>query len=144
MSMSANPSANHTLIVNAMIETEHEILDRAALVGIQAVQQPGSPSLLAKIIDIYLENSSKLMNSIRRGMEWPDGAELVRDSAHSLKSSSAMLGASSLAALCSQLEQISREERLGDAGVVFREIETLYPLVCEQLVEAWKIATDGA
>ena len=127
-----------------MIETEHEILDRAAPVGNHALPQPGSPSLLAMIIDIYLENSPKLMDSIGRGMERPDGAELVRDSAHSLKSSSAVLGASSLAVLCSQLEQLSCEERLGDAGAVFREIETLYPLICEQLVEARKIATNGA
>ena len=142
--MSEDRYENETLIVNETIETGHEILDRAALAGIQAVQQPGSPSLLAKIIDIYLEHSPMLMDSIRCGVERPDGAELVRDSAHSLKSSSANLGASSLAALCGELEKISQGKRLSDAGAVFREIEALYPLVCEQLVEVRKIATSSA
>lgn len=142
--MPENRCENHTLFVNEMMETEHEILDRAALAGIHALQQPGSPSLLAKIIDIYLEHSPKLMDSLRRGVARPEAAELVRDSAHSLKSSSANLGASGLAALCGELEKISHEARLGDAGAIFGEIEALYPLVRERLVEARKIATNGA
>jgi HPt (histidine-containing phosphotransfer) domain-containing protein len=139
-----NRCENPILFVNETMETEPEILDRAALAGIHALQQPGSPSLLAKIIDIYLEHSPKLMDAMRRGVARPEAAELVRDSAHSLKSSSANLGASGLAALCGELERISREERLGDAGAIFGEIEALYPLVREQLIEAREIATNGA
>ena len=60
--------------------------------------------------------------------------------AHSLKSSSANLGATKLAALCGEIEDMTRENRTAGAEAILDEIEKLYLLVCERLAAECKDA----
>jgi HPt (histidine-containing phosphotransfer) domain-containing protein len=53
-------------------------------------------------------------------------AEGVQRAAHTLKSSSAILGAQLLAPLCGALEMLAREERLDEAIDHLRHIEAAY------------------
>ena len=55
-------------------------------------------------------------------------------SAHSLKSTSANLGAMSLAELCRELEALGRQDRTDGADKILQEIEQVHPLVCQQLI----------
>ena len=91
--------------------------------------------MLSRIIKIYLESSPKLLQALRDAIAQDEAgaAEAIRQAAHSLKSSSANLGAVVLSDLCKELEQMGRDNRTTDASAVLSEIEKVYPLVCRRL-----------
>lgn len=97
----------HSTAPDQKEETE-KLLKQDALDKIRALQRPGSPNILDKIINLYLENSRDLMQSIVESIDRDDSASL-QEAAHSLKSSSANLGAVKMAALCKELEHMGRE-----------------------------------
>lgn len=96
-------------------------LDPRALDQIRALDRPGSPSMLGKVIQVYLTTTPQLLTAMRAGMEQRD-AEAVRQAAHSLKSASANLGATGLAERCRTLEAQARAGGCPEPGL---EIETL-------------------
>jgi HPt (histidine-containing phosphotransfer) domain-containing protein len=61
-------------------------------------------------------------------------ADAIRQAAHSLKSSSANLGAVQLADLCKTLELCSREKKLSDTATFLNQIEIQYDQVQEALI----------
>jgi HPt (histidine-containing phosphotransfer) domain-containing protein len=115
------------------LETEAFLLDQKALNNIRAVHRDGAPKLLEKVIKIYFENSPKLLQTLRDAVAGNDTAEMIGAAAHSLKSSSANLGATKLAALCGDLERMAQENCTRGAKAILNEIEKLYPLVCDSL-----------
>ena len=70
--------------------------------------------LLARLIDTYLASAAKLIAEGDEALAADDGARLRR-AAHTLKSSSANLGAAELARRCAAVEQMAREQRLVEA-----------------------------
>ncbi|THB69967.1 MAG: hypothetical protein D6B28_10480 [Gammaproteobacteria bacterium] len=108
------------------------VLDSEALDTIKSLEQPGTPSLLKRVIDTYLETSAPLVETISRSTQEKNAEDLLQSS-HSLKSSSANVGAKRLAGLCAELESFARDEQLDDlvgrAEVVSKE----YGLVVEAL-----------
>ena len=117
----------------AELEAGGFLLDQKALDNIRAVQQEGAPNLLDRIIKIYFENSPKLLQALHDAVVKDNAPDTMGQAAHSLKSSSANLGATGLAALCREIEDMARENRTAGAGAILDEIEKLYPLVCESL-----------
>jgi len=105
-------------------ETE-PLLEQHALDKLRALQRPDKPNILGKIIRLYLENSSGLITSVRKSVKQGDGVALC-DAAHSLKSSSANLGAIQLAAVCKELEDMGRERRTDGTRVLMDRIESEY------------------
>lgn len=103
-------------------------LDRTALNNIRALQRPGSPNLLGKLINVYFSSSQELMASLRDGLAHAD-TEAVRKAAHALKSSSANLGAKHLANLCKDLEAMGRAKQLDNAQALYQQVENEYARV---------------
>lgn len=79
------------------------VLDWTVLESIHALQQPGQPELVKEVVTIYLEESPRLMDNLRKAVQHGDYEE-IRHIAHSLKSSSAHIGARALAELALDLE----------------------------------------
>ena len=101
-------------------------LDQERLDMLRVLQQEGAPSVLNKIINLYLENSPKLMQGIRDAVKEGDPVRLG-DAAHSLKTSSANLGAVELAILCKELEDMGRiAKATGPARERLETIEAEY------------------
>jgi CheY-like chemotaxis protein/HPt (histidine-containing phosphotransfer) domain-containing protein len=107
-------------------------LDQSKLDAIRALQRQGAPSVLERVVHLYLESSGGLVESIREAVR-AQNAEALRQAAHSLKSASANLGASRLAELCKNLEEMGRQNQTQTARPLLVEVETVYPLVCRQL-----------
>ncbi len=107
-------------------------LDNAALDNIRALQEDGSNAILAKIINMYLTNSPKLLEKLQEATATGNG-ELLRASAHSLKSASANLGAKKLAELCQQLEPLGSEDKAGEAVATLGIVEFEFEAVCNAL-----------
>jgi CheY-like chemotaxis protein len=111
-------------------------LEPGPLNQIRGLQRPGAPSLLAKVIGVYLDNSPSLVQALREAVARQDPDALMR-AAHSLKSSSANLGAVQLAAFCKELEQRGREKCIENVVELLENAETQYIRVREALaVEA--------
>ena len=66
-------------------------IDKTTWAAIQALQRPGRPDILARVLATYLEDSRRLVEQIRVAVQSQDPVTL-RQAAHRLKSSSGQLG----------------------------------------------------
>jgi CheY-like chemotaxis protein len=107
-------------------------IDVRALDNIRALQQPGAPDLLERIVALYLDDVPKLVRSMREAIAAGDWVMLQR-AAHTLKSSSSTLGALQLAKLCNEIEVRTRDKQIVDAGQWISRIEREYARVCASL-----------
>jgi two-component system sensor histidine kinase/response regulator len=87
---------------------------------------------LAELIETFLQDSPEQLTAIRGAFGSAD-AEIVRRSAHSLKSNSASFGAMSLSALCKQLEDLGKHGDLVGAEALLPEVENAYAAVEREL-----------
>lgn len=86
-----------------------EVLDMSAIASLDEL---GGEEMVQSTVDLYLENLPghlEVLQAMLRNGEW---SSLCRE-AHSLKSSSRILGASKLAELCAHLEGLARQETTG-------------------------------
>ncbi|MEQ8233527.1 MAG: response regulator, partial [Gammaproteobacteria bacterium] len=90
-------------------------LDAQALARIAALQRDGSPDLLGRLVGLFMSSAGQLITDVEQGIATSD-AERVRRAVHTLKSSSANLGASALARLAGELETQARDGRLEAVG----------------------------
>lgn len=107
-------------------------VDESILDNYRQVQQPGKPDLIKRLVRVYLKSSPKILQDISQAAKSNDTEKLWR-SAHSLKSSSANLGACRLALLCEELEIMGRENRVDDPVRIAREIEAEFKEVTDAL-----------
>ncbi len=112
--------------------TKHPQLDQVALDQIRELKGGRSANLLQRLIDVYLETSPDIVDDLARALEQKN-AKAVREAAHSLKSSSATLGATRLAMLCRDLEARGRNAYLEEGSVTFKELQSEFELVCKAL-----------
>jgi signal transduction histidine kinase/CheY-like chemotaxis protein/HPt (histidine-containing phosphotransfer) domain-containing protein len=108
------------------------ILDPGALKQIRALQRPGGPNIVHRVISSYLKDSVQLIEAIRAAIAQNDPPTLHR-AAHSLKSTSATVGAQSLAGLCKDLEAIGRASTIDNAAALLPVIEREYQQVATAL-----------
>jgi len=87
------------------------LIDDVAIEAITSLQKPGKPDLFAKIVTLFEQNSPDLIESIVAAPDNGD-ADSARAAAHSLKSSSAYLGAVEFSGLCKRIETAARENDL--------------------------------
>src|SRR6267378_4107243 len=99
-----------------------EVLDRQVLDQLSTLLKPEH---LARAINFYLVESPKLIQKMKQAAAANDAPEIV-SSAHSLKSSSANLGASVLSRYCEDIEASARRADAEEACKIFAKIETEY------------------
>ena len=119
---------------NAQPCVDVSTIDPRAWESIRSLQRPGQPDMLCKVIDKYLSSSRQLIDTMRAAVPQNDAGSLHR-TAHSLKSSSAMLGALRLAALCKEAEAMGRTNLLSGMPVLWEKIESEYAVVQEVLMD---------
>ncbi|MCS6293375.1 MAG: PAS domain S-box protein [Nitrospira sp.] len=113
-------------------QTDQSPVDPKSWDSITSLQRPGQPDLLAKVIGLYLKDSQGLVDKILAATQGKDFASL-RDTAHSLKSRSATLGAWHVANLCKQLETGAREQTLAwtEAERLGRQLQQTFSATCD-------------
>ena len=107
-------------------------INRQALDNIRNLQ--GGETILARIIDIYLEESPLILSEMHEAVTLGD-ADAMYKAAHKFKSSSANLGADRLAKLCKELETQGRAGSTDGAGRLLAEISSEYELAQVALTE---------
>ncbi len=113
-----------TAAPDAQAALDPAALDPAALAAIRALQAPGEPDLLAKVIGLYLDNGRTLVGAAETAHATADRETLIR-AAHTLKASSTNIGALDFAARCHEIETAVR------AGQSERATEPIQTL-CQQ------------
>jgi len=104
-------------------------IDRDVWETITTFQKPGQPNVLHKIIGLYLTSSQAQITQLRQAREGR-AYDAIQGLAHSLKSSSAALGAHRLATLAKQLEEACRTVHVEQAEGLITLIEIAHRDAC--------------
>ncbi len=107
-------------------------IDESALDAIRSLQRPGKPDILARIVNMYMEKSPELISAIREGAAAND-CDKVKMAAHTLKSSSAYVGASAMAEACSRVEAKASNDQLGEAADDIENVSSGFTSTVEQI-----------
>jgi len=118
----AGEAAAAERVTPRLAQGQAAVLDQHVLARIRALQRDGAPSVLHRVIGIYLDAAPKLVAEVRSAIERRDALRLQR-AAHGLKSSSANLGAQTLGELCKELEIMGRLGKLEGAAHKFDVLE---------------------
>jgi HPt (histidine-containing phosphotransfer) domain-containing protein len=103
------------------------VLDPATLATLLEIIG-GEQELLVELIDSFLEDAPPLLVKLRQGLEQGNAAT-VRMAAHTIKSSSNDFGATRLAELCQQLEDMGKAGSLDGAPEFAAQVEAEYEQV---------------
>jgi HPt (histidine-containing phosphotransfer) domain-containing protein len=82
-----------------------DVLDPTALERLDLVSRHGDPTLLARLVALFLEDTPDRLNGLRAAFDHQDDAA-IRAVAHGLRGSSATFGARDMVAHCSFLEDM--------------------------------------
>lgn len=105
-------------------------LARKVLHGLLAL--PRGKASLERVLRLYLETTPPLLVTLREALQQGDVAT-AQQVTHSLKSSSANVGAEALAALCKELEALLRATALSEVEPLLARLEDEHAVVCEAL-----------
>lgn len=119
------------------------LIDNTSLARLRVLDRPGRPSVFAKVVNQYLESAQQTVEQLREALRRSDAA-LLRATAHRLKSSSAQLGALTVAARCQELESMGQACRVEGAQEVFARLETDYRQVADRLKAELASITGGS
>jgi len=110
--------------------TDH--IDTHAIKAIVLLQRPGKPDLLERIVELFKSETPKAIAAMQAGLDESDLLS-VRNAAHTLKSSSAYVGARQLSERCRDLESAAREDNFPACFALCDGIEDLFDASCADL-----------
>ena len=133
-SLSPSPQDADTSVPVVGTDTEeHDVVDKSVLVRLQeALGGEDAHVIIADLLDIYAKDAPAIIASMRQAIEQDDREEWIR-AAHTLKSSSAQMGALYLSSLCKQVEWIGRSGSGEPVVEYLVQIEKEYERVSETL-----------
>jgi CheY-like chemotaxis protein/HPt (histidine-containing phosphotransfer) domain-containing protein len=108
------------------------VLDRQILDSLRDMAGPKAAAMLSLIIGNYLEDAPERLQEIREAVAQGD-PEGLRQGAHSMRSSSANLGALTLANLLKELENLGRAGTTANAQTLLTQVEKEYEKVIKAL-----------
>jgi len=129
-----------------MIEEEkdiYEAIDRSVLAGLRELQVKGDPDIIAEVGGLFIKHSPNKISAILQAAERGD-AKGLQIAAHSLKSSSAYIGAMRLSALSKELEQMGRSDAMNDVKDKAKMLEAEYIRVVTSLKTEIELANESA
>jgi len=101
------------------------LLDHAALAKLDELRRPGAESLAMKTLKLFCESGARLVNDMRTGATHED-QDAIRRAAHTMKSSSAIVGALALSQAARALEMRASAGQLADCQNAVNEIAELF------------------
>ena len=108
------------------------VLDRSVLDSLRELQDAGDPDIVAEVGGLFLEHSLQKVEAILQAVESRD-ANGLKTAAHSLKSSSAYVGAMRLSEMSRELEMMGRSEVLDGAKEKAERLKSEYKRVMREL-----------
>ena len=97
-------------------------VDLSAMAGLRELEGESGEGILGKLIDVFLENSPKVLDQARAALA-RKSSPLLERAAHTLKGSCSNFGAERMRAACQELELIARDGALEKAADALVAIE---------------------
>ncbi len=123
---------HHTTVIPA--GTLPDAVDSSILHDFLSLMSGDAPDIAEEILHIYMEDTEALLVRIRTALQQEDMQSLMQ-AAHTLKSSSAQVGALNLVAHCRQLEAIGQVGSLNAVFYLVGMAETEYERVQQVLMK---------
>ncbi len=98
------------------------ILDPEAINNLRALDPEGGDTFLREVAGIFIEDTPKRLAELDQSLAADDAPTFIR-AAHSIKGSSANLGAAALRAVAEKLELRAKKEGLAGAGPLVAELK---------------------
>jgi HPt (histidine-containing phosphotransfer) domain-containing protein len=99
------------------------VLDQEAIDNLRMLDPDGGDTFLREIIGIFLEDAPLRIVEIDQSLAAGDAATFVR-AAHTIKGSSANVGAAALRAAAEKLEHHAKKDGLVDVAALIAELKT--------------------
>ncbi len=103
------------------VEGNSEAIDQSVLANLKELQEEGEPDIIEEVGGLFLKHAPEKIAAIEKAAA-EKNAKALQVSAHSLKSSSAYVGAMGLSAMSKDLEMMGRS---GSLEGVEEKIKTL-------------------
>jgi len=107
-------------------------LDRSVLASLRELQDDGDPDIVAEVGGLFLEHSPQKIAAILKAVENGE-AKGLQTAAHSLKSSSAYVGAMRLSELSRELEMMGRSQVMDGAEEKAERLNREYKQIMMEL-----------
>lgn len=109
------------------------VLDNSVIEELRSLQKPGRPDVFLGLVSLFLETATESASKIQVSISERNFKGLA-DAAHSLKSSSANIGAIQLSKVCLELEKIGEgDSDLGQLNKFAGEFTREFSLVLDEL-----------
>ncbi len=115
--------------MNQSTSTHATALDMEIIQSLRDIQEEGGSDLLSELVEIYRADVPSLIDAMRDAITSGD-ATALRQAAHTLKGSSANLGAEGLAEIAGRLELIGRAGGTAGTTALLAHFEAEYERVC--------------
>ncbi len=122
--MNAPGTTSHATAIVSSYESQ-DCLDEQILQDLRALRRPGRQDPYVGMLTRYLDSSREYLAAMQQNMAAQDATGLAQTT-HSLKSSSAMVGAMTMAERVKKLEAIARSGNLSVAPTAFAQVEQEY------------------
>ncbi|MEJ7860261.1 MAG: PAS domain S-box protein [Pyrinomonadaceae bacterium] len=98
------------------------IIDLSVLASFREIQQPGTPDLVNKLIDLFIDDTTRRILILKEAAANKD-SNVIKKQAHSLKGSSSFIGAVQIVALSTELSETSLDIAQMEALIAELEAE---------------------
>jgi len=102
-----------------------EPVDVSSLLQLRALQRPGQPDMVGRIVVRFLEETDERITTMQAAVAAGDPHSLER-AAHALKGIAGTVGAHELRELALQLEQLGQTGQTGGAAELLSALERAY------------------
>lgn len=124
-------ASNQSVLVEVE-QVANDFLDLGYLVAIGNIRPDGAKERINKVITLYLDSSANEIMQLQKALHDKDCDALMMK-AHSLKSSSANVGAVVFSELLQTIEQLSREGNMEPVSGLIGQVCEQYSDLCRQL-----------
>ncbi len=127
-------AALHRFVGLREAEQEHRqtgaagVIDPAVIASFREMEVEGGESILAKLIEVFIENTPRVIEEARAGLARKLSPRLER-AAHTLKGSCSNFGAERMRVACERLEKVARQGELEGAPELIAQVEKEFEYV---------------
>lgn len=107
-------------------------LDQQALDILRDLDSDGSQGVFAQLVDAYIGDAANLLANIKTALAEKDAVSLKRH-AHTLKSTSASLGASRVSQIATEIETIAKSGELSACALFYNALLAEHAVAVNEL-----------
>jgi HPt (histidine-containing phosphotransfer) domain-containing protein len=121
-----------TMTYPSRVHPGNPAVDPEAIEQLRFLEDEDQPNVVAELVQLFVEHTPPKITAIRDGIAQGDAGAIKR-AAHSLKGSSANVGATGMQYVCEQIEQAASGGDLGPATELLPLLEQEVAVVIEAL-----------